>query len=378
MGKHAKRIRRLEAELGRAREALDAPPLVKPPARAVAGGHLTSLATVYRCIAVLSSAARQLPVQQVTGAGAVEDLSEWLRLPQHYGAPETLPDLITGAIPSMITHGAGYFWVRPGGDRSWVLERVRPQRVTVAFDDRYRRHWSLDGRPVALVEPRTRSEGLLVAPYLLLDDVETPMGPLQAAARGNLAQGWTDTDQYATRVFRAGLHSGQRLESDQELQPETAQRYQQEWMAAHSDPAAPRIPVLGSGLKLATDVIDPRAAQWIEARTWNAQEQARILGVPARYLGLPAGDSITYTNARDNDRAFLQWGLQSYLQPITAAWSSLLPVGRNPAEDRSVRFDFAALLEPTAGSGDLTDQQAPPAAESAPSEPPALRVVADA
>lgn len=379
MGKRAKRIRHLEAELGRAREALDAPPLAKPPPRAASGGHLTSLATVYRSIAILSSAARQLPLQQVTGAGDVEDLEEWLRLPTYYGGEESLPDLITGAIPSMITHGAGYFWVRPGGSRSWVINRYRPQRVTVSFDDKWRRHWMVDGRPVDLVEPRTRTEGLLVAPYLMLDDVAEPLGPLQAAARGNLAAGWRDTDEYATRVFRGGLHSGQSLQSDQELAPDTAQRYQREWMDAHGDPTDPKIAVLGSGLKLVSDVIDPRAAQWIEARQWNAQEQARILGVPARYLGLPAGDSITYANARDNDRAFLQWGLASYLQPVGAAWTSLLPVGRNPAEDRAVAFDFTALLEPTAGAGDLTDQHAPPAAAAAePSEPPALRVVADA
>lgn len=381
MGKHSKRtIRRLEAELGRAREALDAPPLVKPPARgAVIGANgLLGLPTVYRCIAVLTSAARQLPVQQLRG-GQVVDLEEWLRLPTHFGAEEDLPSLVLGSIPSLITHGAAYFWVQPGGQRSWVVDRIRPQRVTANFDDKWRRHWSVDGRPVPLVEPRTRTAGLLPAPYLLLDDVEHPLGPLQAAARGNIAAGWRDVDDFAARVFRAGFHPGQRLVSEQELLPETAERYQRAYMAAHSDPADAKIPVLGSGLDVKSDVIDPRNAQWLESRTFNAQEQARILGVPARYLGLPAGDSITYANARDNDRTFLQWGLASYLVPVQQAWTSLLPVGRNPGEDQSVAFDFAALLEPTAGAGDLDNQ---PAEEPVPvveaTSPPQLEVVANA
>lgn len=376
VGKRAKKLRRLEAELGRAREALDAPPPTKIPARAASGGHLASLPTVYRCITILTSAARQLPLEQLRG-GDVVDLEEWLRLPQHFGAEEDLPSLVLGSIPSQITHGAAYYRAEPGGSRSWVVNRIRPQRVTVAFDDKWRRVWSVDGRPVDLVEPRTRTGGLLPAPYLLLDDVAEPLGPLQAAARGFIAQGWKDTDDYASRVFRAGLHSGQRLVSDQEILEPTAARYQRAFMDAHSDPAEPKIPVLGSGLDLKSDVIEPRQAQWLESRTFNAQEQARILGVPARYLGLPSGDSVTYTNARDNDRNFLQWGLASYLIAVAAAWTSLLPVGRNPSEDQAVRFDFAALLEPTAGAGDLDNAPAP-AEPAEPTSPPQLEVVANA
>jgi HK97 family phage portal protein len=160
--------------------------------------------------------------------------------------------------------------------------------------------------------------------------------------------GYVDTDAYAARVFRAGRgHTGGRLETDQDIMPESARRYRDDWLAAQSDPHESSIPVLGAGLRYATDSINPKDAQWIESRGYNSAEIARLFGVPPRYLGLPSGDSVTYATARDNDAAWIRTSLAPYIAEIESALSMLLPFGRTDSEDQRAVLNTESLLRST-------------------------------
>jgi HK97 family phage portal protein len=171
------------------------------------------------------------------------------------------------------------------------------------------------------------------------------MGPLQAARY--LMDGYLDTETFARNVFRMGRAAGARLETDADIPEPTAVRWRDAWVASQGDPETAAPPVLGAGLRYVTDTIDPEAAAWIEARRFNATEVARLFRVPGRRIGLPSGDSRTYATARDDDADFMRTCVGAYTDPITEAWSALLPSGRNAAEDVRVVLDWSALLAPT-------------------------------
>jgi Phage portal protein len=319
-------------------------PLVIP----TRGSGITALAlpTAVACVTAITQAATQGRVSVERG-GVVSATPEWLRRPQRMNGGIRPRDLIAGAVTDLATKGRTAWYARAVGSMSWTLEPIAADRVGVTFDMYRRRVWTVDGVATQLADGPARVSGLLPVGYLWFSDRAEPFGPLQAARY--VVDGYADTETYARNVFRSGegAGAGPRLETDADITEATAARWAEAWQASHGDPASRRIPVLGAGLKLATDVIDPGTAAWIEARRYNAQMVAALFRVPARRVGLPSGDPSTYATERDDDRAFMRSTVAGYVDPITDAWSSLLPYGRNAAEDERVVMDWSSALAPS-------------------------------
>lgn len=297
------------------------------------------LPTVARCLDLLTDTCGQLDMIATVG-GRPAPLPEWLRNPENYGSPVDRRTLVTTAVWDMATDGGAYFYATAAGASSWILTPLDPRRVTVSFDDMYRRRWSLDGDTVDLAHGATRRSGLLVAAKNLTNRVARPFGPLTFAP----VQAWLDVEDYAEHVFAAGLHSGQTLNTEQDITADTAERYAAAWTRRHTDPTARRIPVLGAGLRLESNIVDPVAAQWLENRVHNAREQARLFGVPAYKLDLPGADGLTYSTAVDADKQFLRTAVAGYLVPLERALSALLPPAPAGGEETSIGFDEAKWL----------------------------------
>lgn len=322
----------------------------RPPAVGTSDGFL-ALPTVYRCVQLLAHTMAALPVQVVQN-GQAAATPEWLRRPEALN--NGLADqraILSGLVVDMAARGSGYLKVTPFG-ASWRLDPVPAAAVSVRFEpNTYRRVYTVGGLYAPVFNPATETTrsagGLLPVPFLTVPDRPDPLGPLQAARLA--LTGYRDTDAWAAQVFPSGraAGSGGRLETDQDISPETAARWQARWVAQQTDPLGSAIPVLGGGLRYVTDTIDPRDAQWIEARQFNAQEVARLFGVPPRYLGLPSGDSTTYATARDNDAAFLKTTLLPYVDSVTNALTALLPPGRTEAENVAVALNPDTLLRAT-------------------------------
>lgn len=269
----------------------------------------------------------------------------WLYRPDQLNGGVRSRAMIERATVDLATRGIAGWIATPVGSSSWSLDPVAGHRIGASFDAYGRRLWTVDGNLQVLANGDERRAGFLPVPFLLLPDLAEPVGPLQAARM--LIDGFGDVEAYASNLFRSGAGTGPRLEADVDLPESTATRWRDYWVEQHSDPNDPRIPVLGAGLRLATDLIDPSTAAWIEARRYNATEVARLFGVPGRRVGLPSGDSMTYATARDDDAAFMRYTVSAYTDPVADAWTSLLPSGRNATEDTRVVFDWTDLLTPT-------------------------------
>jgi phage portal protein BeeE len=322
-------------------------PLVVP-ARTASPGNPLALPTTYACVRLLTTTATQMRLRARVGDDSIP-LPRWVRRPEIGSSQMRLRELVSYAVACVALRGYAAWWADPIGT-GWDLMPLDPARLHAYLDPRGRRAvWHLDGQRIPIAFPAStvelRTGGLLVAPYLTVPGAAEPLGPLQAARHA--VGGYLDTDSFAGNYFASGRgSSGRYLSTEADLPPETLAAYGDAWMAKQSG-ADGRMPVLGGGLKVEDTLLDPATAQWLESRTFNAQEVARLFGVPPRYLGLPSGDATTYATARDNDAAWLRYGVAAVVDPIADAWSSLLPAGRAEDEDMILKFDGDPLLRPT-------------------------------
>lgn len=308
-------------------------------------GQPIGLPAVYGAVRLIASTIAQLPVVAHQGTTDVA-LPTWLRRPRRYGSALELGDLVQLLVSGMALRGVAYLACTRTGE-SWRLDALNPDQVDtqVGYDrvGRITLTHRVAGTEMPAVPPNSgdASQGrtyLLHMPYLTTPDQPQGVGPLQAARMA--LDGYLATEQHAAHVFESGLHSGGRLETDQELAPATAQRYRERWMAARK---TGEIPVLGSGLRYVNDLVNPRDAEWIEARQFNQAQIWLMFGIPPDYMGATmtgGSSSLSYSNAQDNDTRFRRNCLSAFTQQIESSLSMLLPPGRDASEDHYVTFDY--------------------------------------
>lgn len=294
---------------------------------------------------LIASTIDQLPIVTTRG-----DVPTWLRRPRRYGGALDQGDLVQYLVQSMLWQGMGALACTRIGD-SWRLDAVRPDAVAVMSDPGgavVSLSWLLAGKPIDPVpaSPDDAVQGrryLLPIPYTITPRYPGGVSPLRQAQTS--LEGFAGTEAATFQNFDNGTYSGGRLETDQDVTPTTAERYQRRWMQNRQDGT---IPVLGSGFRYVNDLINPRDAQWIEARAFNQATVYMLLGIPPAYMGasLVGGQSsLAYANAQDNARLFRRNCLGAFTTQIEDALSLLMPPGRSAAEETRVAFDYSEWEE---------------------------------
>ena len=159
--------------------------------------------------------------------------------------------------------------------------------------------------------------------------------------RGVLAQygewlgGAVAAEDYSRDQFAAGALPPAVITTNQAATPEQATDLKTKWRELTST----REPVIfPNGTELKPIIGNAQQAQLVEARTWNAQMCADIVGVPGWMMGL-AGPSQTYQNIEQADVAFVRDCVDRYGQPITQTISKwLLPNGTELVWDYASRM----------------------------------------
>jgi HK97 family phage portal protein len=134
---------------------------------------------------------------------------------------------------------------------------------------------------------------------------------------------------------------------DGDLTTEEAAAIKAAWMEGAQ--TGVNVRVLPFALQAAFAQIDPERAQLHESRSYGNTVVATGAGIPAALLHVQtAGASITYSNAMAAVDELVKATIwPSYLGPIEAAWSELVP------RQQAVRFDLNEMmrLDPVARSG---------------------------
>lgn len=121
--------------------------------------------------------------------------------------------------------------------------------------------------------------------------------------------------------------------------------------------------ILPNGTVVTPIVGNALQSQLVEARTWNAQMVANVVGVPGWKLGLD-GPTMTYQNVETGDIDFVRDSVDRYGRPITEAYSKwMLPAGTELAwlYDSRMRADqttTASVLGQYVSAGIMTIDEA--------------------
>jgi HK97 family phage portal protein len=144
--------------------------------------------------------------------------------------------------------------------------------------------------------------------YKSTTDGARGVGPLESAGARMVTAGVLT--QYVRETALTGGVPHYTLNTEMDLSREDVEDLQAQWLAARRrDLSAP--PVLENGVKLEThQSMSPRDMTMFELAQFTEARIAELLGVPAPLVGLPTGDSLTYSNITSlfdfHDRASLK------------------------------------------------------------------------
>lgn len=95
-------------------------------------------------------------------------------------------------------------------------------------------------------------------------------------------------EKYGAKFFGNNSIPGGILKTAGKLKPDTAKRLKGDWESAHQGGNNQRVAVLEEGLEWQAMGIDPRNAQFLELRQFQAEDVCRWYGVPPHMVGLTA------------------------------------------------------------------------------------------
>jgi hypothetical protein len=235
-----------------------------------------------------------------------------------------------------------------------------------------------NGRRVYWMGSSDVTADILHIRYKSTTDGERGVGPLEQAGGRMLTAGILA--KYVREVASNGGIQLQTLETDQALTAEDAQDVLNDWVTKRAQNLG-YPPVLDNSLKLVDHPsVSPKDMAMIEVAQFTEGRIADLLGVPRALVGLPTGDSFTYSNVSSwfdhHDRAMLRptavhvmsalsnWALppnevaelnrDEYSRPAfnerAAAWVSLHQAGLVTVE----QFQAAERLTSTRSASALT------------------------
>ena len=128
----------------------------------------------------------------------------------------------------------------------------------------------------------------------------------------------------------------------------TVEDIRERWDARHGGPpASGRIAVVAGDVGFTPVAFSAADTQFLQQRELSAREVARIFRVPAWLIDAPTGDSLTYTNVLEQNRAFVSHSLRPWLVRLERAISGdpdLCP------GNTYVEFNLDGLLRADAGA----------------------------
>ena len=314
------------------RDETPIPEGVIPPARGVQPINVTgalTLETVYRCVSILETAAKQLSFDvwrdddRLTG----DQISRLIVKP----APDlSITDLIAETVASLALTGNAFWLIGRAPDGRAVSLRVLDPSECAPILDK-----TTGARSVMWRGTENDSTKIKHLRLLRVPSEASGLGPIQACAR--TLMGARDMASYAANWTQSsGVPSGI-LASDQELTKDQADEARRRWNESNSHGKG--VAVMGKGMKFTPLMLNPAEIQFLESRAFDVLSIGRMFGIPAHMiLASLDGNSMTYQNVTDAATDFVRWTLMGYLREIEDALTSILPA------KTKARFNLDALL----------------------------------
>jgi HK97 family phage portal protein len=207
------------------------------------------------------------------------------------------------------------------------------------------------------------TDDILHIRYKSTTDSARGIGPLEVAGARLVAAGVLA--RYASDLSQGGGIPKFVLETEQPLTQQQANDLKEQWWQSRmADMGTPWKPaVLSSGVKANPLQLDPEKMALRDLAAYTEARISNMLGVPGFLLGLPGGDSMTYSNATSlfdfHDRRFLK---PAAVHIMTALSNWALPRGqavelnrdeysRPPLKERAEAYAILHAIEDETGRG---------------------------
>ncbi len=298
----------------------------------------TALAStaVYRCVSIIASTVAGLPLKSYRDVDGVRNPVKTVWDDPGAGV-FTRYEFVHTCMVHLALHGNAFLLhVYNGGGALVGFFPVHPSAVSVKFDrDEQTRLFSvtLDG------ETRVYDETEMTQVMLFSLDGLTGASPIRLAreAIGTSLAG----DRAAAAMFRSGLMVGGIVTSEETLTEEDAKIVKAGLDARMTGVAnAGQLAFVNRSLKISPWTMNAEDAQFIESRTHQVTEIARIFGVP-KVLLAEDGASTWGSGIAELDRGFAKYTLRGYTTPFEQR-ASMVTRGSTVTE-----FDFKGLLQGT-------------------------------
>lgn len=309
---------------------------VTPPSRAASPNlSLTtavSLVPVYRSLQILATVGGQLTLDAHRDGVEVER-------PPLVAAPDvnlTPSRFLKRTITSMACTGDAFWRKYRFADGTVASYEVLNPLTTFPDRDKlgrliYRTQVRRRGRLETIDLPASEVRHLKL---MEVPGFDGGVGPIQAG-RISLA-GTRDLRDYAANWFRdSGVPNGI-LKTDSNITGDIADETRKRFVKSIE---GHQVAVLGHNFDYEAVMLKPADAQWLESRSFETTDIARLFGIPASYLlAAVEGGAVTYQNLEQIDTQFVRTTLMAYLTEIEDAITADLP-GRKVA-----RFNMSRLL----------------------------------
>lgn len=286
---------------------------------------LQRLSAVFRCIQVLSHMASDLDVEKYVSDLYVGDF-------KGFSMSYTDRQFIAKTVVGMAGWGNAY-WRKPAIKlKGWqYLDVIHPERIRANGDG----SWTVTHRGNSSKEILSDSQ-ITHIPFLSVPGSRLGIGPLGALRE--TMQFSQDLHRFAANAYSGSGYPSGYLATEQQLPASVALDMKTKWIETFAKPER-EIAVMSGGLKFEALTINPTDAAFVESFNLPIQDIGRTFGVPASFMGVGSGDSLTYSTSEAEMRRFIQTTLTAYTGPIEDAFTK----DRGGVNDE-IRLDFDSLL----------------------------------
>jgi len=287
----------------------------------VTESNWSRVSDAWACVRLLSDSVASLPpkVFRKTDAGRVEagPDSRLRALLQTPSPGSTSADLFSQAMVHLNTNGNAFIGKFRGGDGAIVqlglldpcLVEVELRGQTVVYTVTVNGRRSEHGPADVLHIKGMSADGL------------RGLSPIGQCAT---ALGLSSSLQQSAKVFtEQGSRPSGILTTSSSSNTEAIEALSERWSTKHGGVANQhRVACLTGDVSFTALGFSSSDAEFLGQRELSAREVARIFRVPAHFIDAASGDSLTYSNALDRNRHFLDYSLTPWLVRIERAFSN--------------------------------------------------------
>jgi HK97 family phage portal protein len=311
----------------------------------VSTSNALRVADAYACVRCLSDSVASLPlkVYRKTAAGRqpAGDDSRAVQLLRNPSPGSTSADLLSQIMVHLNVHGEAFVGKFRSDNTIVQLGLLDPTRMDA----------ELRGQRIVytISAPSGRTEHGV-------DDVLHIKGMSADGLRGmspvtqcRTALGLSSSLQQSAKTFtEQGSRPSGILTASESANSGNLERLWEMWRAKHGGVEnMHRVAVMSGDVKFTPIAFSQDDSQFLQQRELSAREVARIFRVPAWAIDAPTGDSLTYANVLEQNRAFVTHSLRPWLVRIERAISNDTDLCPGATY---VQFDLDGLLRADAAT----------------------------